>query len=69
MGGFFTWLTEGVRRAIVRGVEQAASDINEAGGDNEIVVRLPAYREPARLPEPELDRQPATNGRRKAVRA
>lgn len=63
--GFFAWVTEGVRRAVVRGIEQAAADINEAGGDAEIVVRLPAYREPARLPEP----VPPANGRRKAVHA
>lgn len=60
--GFFSWLTEGVRRAIVRGIEQAASEINEATGDAEIMVRLPLYREPLRLPEAE----PANGKRSKA---
>jgi hypothetical protein len=58
--GFFQWVTEGVRRAVVRGIEQAAAEINESDGDVEVVVRLPAYREPLRLPEAE-----PTNGRRK----
>jgi len=60
--GFFNWLTEGVRRAIVRGVEQAAAELNESGTDAEITIRLPAHREPLRLEQEE----PGTNGRRKA---
>ena len=61
--GFFQWITEGVRRAVVAGIEQAAADINEAGGEADITVRLPCHRETPRL----TDEQPVTNGRRKAV--
>lgn len=60
--GFFSWLTEGVRKAIVRGVEQAAAELNEAGTEAEITIRLPAHHEPLRLPEAEPLR---SNGRRK----
>lgn len=56
--GFFAWLTEGVRRAIVRGIEQAAEEINE-GGEAEVIIRLPTHRERPRLGAP------AANGRRK----
>lgn len=62
--GFFAWITEGVRRAVVRGIEQAADEINEATGDAEITIRLPAHREPLRLPHEELGRADG-NGRRK----
>lgn len=58
--GFFSWITEGVRRAVALGIEKAAADINESG-DAEVLIRLPAHREPLRLPAQE---QP-TNGRRK----
>lgn len=61
--GFYSWITEGVRRAIMRGIEEAAAEINEAGGEAEIHLRLPAHREPLRLPHEELV---AANGRRKA---
>lgn len=60
--GFFAWITEGVRRAVVRGIEQAANDINE-GEDAEITVRLPAHREPLRLPA-----EVAANGKRAKAR-
>lgn len=60
--GFFTWVTEGVRRAVVRGLELAADDINESGGDVKIDICLPAYREQIRLPEP----QPSNGKRAKA---
>lgn len=64
--GFFAWITEGVRRAVVRGLEQAADDINASDGDVEISVRLPAYRERIGLPHEE----PTSNGRkRKALNA
>jgi hypothetical protein len=64
--GFFAWITEGTRRAIVKGIEQAAAEINEASGEAEITIRLPSFREPLRLPEAE----PTSNGkRRKAVTA
>ena len=62
--GFFQWITEGVRRAVVRGIEQAADEINENGGDVEITVRLPSFREPLRLPEAE----PTSNGKRQKSR-
>ena len=62
--GFFQWITEGVRRAVVLGIERAAEDINEAGGELDITFRLPAHCEPLRLPH---DEPPTTNGRRKAV--
>jgi hypothetical protein len=62
--GFFQWITEGVRRAIVEGVEQAAADINAGEGESEITLRLPHYREASQLPH---DEPPTTNGRRKAV--
>ena len=61
--GFFNWLTEGVRRAVVRGIEQAADEINENGGDVEITVRLPSFHEPLRLPEAE-----PSNGKRAKAR-
>jgi hypothetical protein len=57
--GFFSWITEGVRRAVALGIEKAAADINE-GGEAEVLIRLPAHRESLRLEEPV-----ATNGRRK----
>ena len=60
--GFFQWVTEGVRRAVVRGIEQAAAELNESGGEAEITIRLPAHHEPLRLPEAEPLR---SNGRRK----
>jgi hypothetical protein len=64
--GFFNWITEGTRRAIVRGIEQAAAEINEGEGNVDITIRLPSFREPLRLPEAE----PTSNGkRRKAVTA
>lgn len=63
--GFFSWLTEGVRKAIVRGVEQAAAELNEAGTEAEITIRLPAHHEAARLPQEE----PARNGSRRKVHA
>lgn len=63
--GFFTWVSEGVRRAVVRGIEQAAAELNESGGEAEIRIRLPVHREPARLPH----EVPAANGRRKKVEA
>ena len=62
--GFFNWLTEGVRKAIVRGVEQAAAELNEDGREAEITIRLPAHREPFHLPQEEL---PTTNGRRRTL--
>ena len=63
--GFYSWITEGVRRAIMRGIEEAAAEINEAGGEAEIRLRLPAHHEPLRLPH----EQPAAsgNGKRKSV--
>ena len=63
--GFFNWITEGTRRAIVRGIEQAAAELNESGSDAEITIRLPAHHEPLRLPH----EQPAAsgNGKRKSV--
>ncbi len=61
--GFFNWLTEGVRRAIVRGIEQAAEELNESNGDAEITIRLPSFREPLRLPEAE-----PSNGKRVKAR-
>lgn len=65
--GFFTWITEGVRRAIVRGIEQAAAEIAESTGDAEITIRLPAHRESLRLPssEPVM----SSNGKRGKVHA
>lgn len=62
--GFFNWLTEGVRRAIVRGVEQAAAELNESGTEAEITVRLPAHHAPQRLPQ-----EAPQNGSRKKVHA
>lgn len=64
--GFFAWITEGVRRAVVRGIEQAADDIN-SGEELEVTIHLPAHRDVARLPHEEQLSQPVTNGRRKAV--
>jgi hypothetical protein len=64
--GFFQWITEGTRRAIVEGIEQAAADIDARGIEADITLRLPAHWEAPRLTE----EQPATtNGRRKAVAA
>ena len=63
--GFFSWITEGVRRAIVRGVEQAADELNARGNEAEITIRLPAHHEAARLPHEE----PARNGSRRKVHA
>jgi hypothetical protein len=63
--GFFGWITEGTRRAIVKGIEQAAAEINESCGEAEITVRLPAFHTPPRLPEAE----PTTNGKRRKVLA
>jgi hypothetical protein len=60
--GFFSWITEGVRRAVALGIEKAAADINQSG-DAEVIIRLPTHREPLRLPHEE----PATNGRGKKV--
>ena len=61
--GFFQWITEGTRRAIVKGVEQAAAELNAEGSEAEITIRLPAHREPLRLPQ----EQP-TNGKRAKAR-
>lgn len=65
--GFFAWITEGVRRAVVRGIELAADDIN-SGEEPEVTIHLPCHREAPRLPHEEQPVQPA-NGRRKAVAA
>ena len=66
--GFFAWITEGVRRAVVRGIEQAANDIN-SGDELEVTIHLPAHRNVARLPHEEHLLQPVTNGRRKTLKA
>ena len=67
--GFFQWITEGVRCAVVRGIEEAAADINAGEGDMEITVRLPSYREVARLPHEEQPVQPVNGRRKKLVEA
>ena len=64
--GFFQWITEGVRRAVVTGLEQAAADINAGEGELEVTIHLPAHREAFRLPHEEQPVQPV-NGRRKAL--
>jgi len=64
--GFFQWITEGVRIAVVKGIEKAAADINAGEIEAEITFRLPSYREVARLPHEE---QPVNGRRKKLVEA
>lgn len=65
--GFFQWITEGVRRAVVEGVEQAADDINSGGTDADIVFHLPTHRGVPRLSHEKKEVQPVTNGQRKVI--
>jgi hypothetical protein len=57
--GFFAWIEEGVRKAVVRGIEQAADDIN-SGEELEVTFRLPAHREPLRLSHEEPSQRKAS---------
>lgn len=61
--GFFQWVTEGVRKAVVRGIEQAAEELAATGCEADITIRLPNHREPLRLEAEPV----ATNGRRKSL--